>query len=397
MIRAILFDLDGVLIESTRQLHFLALNEALKKISSEFVISPEDHIKIYDGLSTKRKLEILNNTKKLPQSLNILIEDDKQKITWKMLENLDYSSSPVSIIKNLKESGFKLGLCTNSIKKTTNIILYHLKYSHLLDVILTNEDVEFPKPSPEIYKKAMTILDILPEESIILEDAPSGLKAAFSSGANVLKIKNIKEVNLCRINRFIQSINKLELCLQKHTEFKTLILKKSISQFNGHFQSEVLCPRCNKIRLVNNHNIIAQINKKVFTGKCITCNPSVFQNGSKHKFYNSNKLSTHGYRILNISELNDSDKALSYPMSWKSKNKPEYVFEHRLVMAKKLNRPLFYYEIVHHKNGKKDDNNINNLLLMTTKNHHPGHGDDFYQLWQEAETKIQELKQKYES
>ncbi len=62
MIKGIIFDLDGVLVD-TKDLHFLALNKALKKCNAKEVVSYNDHVNIYDGLPTSKKLEILNQKK----------------------------------------------------------------------------------------------------------------------------------------------------------------------------------------------------------------------------------------------------------------------------------------------------------------------------------------------
>ena len=59
MIDTIIFDLDGVLINS-KNIHFSALNQALEKVKANYQISYEDHLKIFDGLPTDKKLEILN-------------------------------------------------------------------------------------------------------------------------------------------------------------------------------------------------------------------------------------------------------------------------------------------------------------------------------------------------
>ena len=64
MIKLIIFDLDGVLV-NTKNIHYEALNIALKEISNEFVISWKDHLKLYDGLSTKNKLKILSEKNNL--------------------------------------------------------------------------------------------------------------------------------------------------------------------------------------------------------------------------------------------------------------------------------------------------------------------------------------------
>ena len=79
MIDTIIFDLDGVLINS-KDIHFEALNKSLSKNSVNYQISYEDHLKSFDGLPTKTKLEILNKKKLLPKILNKKIKNEKNII-----------------------------------------------------------------------------------------------------------------------------------------------------------------------------------------------------------------------------------------------------------------------------------------------------------------------------
>ena len=64
MIKLIIFDLDGVLIDS-RELHYHALNQALEQVHAQYIINKEEHLSLYDGLSTTRKLQLLSNHKGL--------------------------------------------------------------------------------------------------------------------------------------------------------------------------------------------------------------------------------------------------------------------------------------------------------------------------------------------
>ena len=84
MIKAIIFDLDGVLVD-TKKIHFEALNKALEKYNFE-KISFEDHVKIFDGLPTLEKLKILNKNNKLPKKFFSKINKYKQKITSEILK-----------------------------------------------------------------------------------------------------------------------------------------------------------------------------------------------------------------------------------------------------------------------------------------------------------------------
>ena len=77
MIKLIIFDLDGVLVDA-RELHYEALNRALGNIDDEFMISREEHLSTYDGLPTTKKLNLLSEEKGLDRSLHQEIWEDKQ-------------------------------------------------------------------------------------------------------------------------------------------------------------------------------------------------------------------------------------------------------------------------------------------------------------------------------
>jgi dTDP-glucose pyrophosphorylase len=68
-----------------------------------------------------------------------------------------------------------------------------------LDVIVTNDDVKNPKPHPEVYWKAMSMMSCLPEETLIIEDSPQGLLSAHRSKAKVLRVKNSKDLEYSKI------------------------------------------------------------------------------------------------------------------------------------------------------------------------------------------------------
>ena len=66
MIKLVIFDLDGVLVEA-RDIHYHAFNRALASIDDQYIISREEHLSTYDGLPTRKKLEILTKEKGLPK------------------------------------------------------------------------------------------------------------------------------------------------------------------------------------------------------------------------------------------------------------------------------------------------------------------------------------------
>lgn len=195
MIKLVLFDLDGVLINA-KNIHFNSLNKALADYDETYVITEEEHLKIYDGHKTQQKLEMLTNNKGLPATAHQEIFRAKQEYTTKQINQLGALQHVYDLVSHLKSLGYKTGVCTNSIRSTMHAALNSARLFKMMDVMLANEHVSNAKPHPELYWSAMSRLGILPEETIIIEDSPPGLLAAKRSGANVIRVKDPSEVTI---------------------------------------------------------------------------------------------------------------------------------------------------------------------------------------------------------
>ena len=202
MIKLIIFDLDGVLVEA-KNLHFEALNKAL---GEEYAISWDEHLSIYDGLKTNQKLEMLTQEKGLPVSKHESIWEAKQYWTLKELRELKPNQTLQSVMSALVEDGYKLAVCSNSIRKTVLTVLSKLGIIEFMDLIVSNEDVKNSKPHPEMYWKAISMMSCLPEETLIVEDSPYGLLAASRSKSHILRVKNPKEVTYTKIFNKLKEI-----------------------------------------------------------------------------------------------------------------------------------------------------------------------------------------------
>ena len=205
MIKGIIFDMDGVLIEA-KEWHYEALNKALKLFG--FEISRFDHLMTYDGLPTRRKLEMLSIERGLPKELHSFINEMKQVYTMEIVHT---QCKPRFVheyaLSKLKSMGFKLGLASNSIKTTIEVMMQKSKLDQYLDVKLSADEVTNAKPQPEIYIKAMEHLDLKPSECLILEDTKNGMLAAQASGAHLLMVNAVDDVNIENILDFIKKIN----------------------------------------------------------------------------------------------------------------------------------------------------------------------------------------------
>ena len=202
MVKLVIFDLDGVLVEA-KNIHYEALNDAL---GDTYAISWEEHLSIYDGLKTNQKLEMLTQRKGLPIESHEEIWVNKQKLTLQKLKELEPSQVLQSTMENLTNDGYKIAVCSNSIRKTVLTVISKLGLMEYMDYIISNEDVQNSKPHPEMYWRAISKMGCLPEETLIIEDSPYGLLAASRSKAHILRVKNPKEVTYDNINKKLKEI-----------------------------------------------------------------------------------------------------------------------------------------------------------------------------------------------
>jgi HAD superfamily hydrolase (TIGR01509 family) len=196
--------MDGVLIEA-KDWHYEALNKALALFGME--ISRYDHLVTYDGLPTKTKLEMLSTERGLPMELHEFINNMKQQYT---LEIVYAQCKPrfhhEYALSRLKQEGYKLAVASNSIRKTVQIMMEQSALLGYLDFYLSNQDVTVGKPDPEIYTKAIQNLGLLPQECLVIEDNEKGIQAAKASGAWLMEVDEVEEVNYLNIMHHIMRI-----------------------------------------------------------------------------------------------------------------------------------------------------------------------------------------------
>ena len=193
-IQAILFDLDGVLVNMP-QGHYEALNRALSLFG--VTIQEQEHHDFFNGLPTRKKLETLEQQGRLPEGLREIINSIKQKYTKEIIPKYCVPDhSKIILLKHLKNRGYLLGCCSNSTKETLHLMLQSAHLFDHFDIIIGNDEIEHPKPHPEIYLTAMNRLGLKPLECIIIEDSPHGIASARATGAHVRVVRNTGDVHL---------------------------------------------------------------------------------------------------------------------------------------------------------------------------------------------------------
>jgi beta-phosphoglucomutase-like phosphatase (HAD superfamily) len=204
MIKAILFDMDGVLIDA-KDWHYEALNKALALFGH--TISRADHLSTFDGLPTRTKLEMLSREHGLPRGLHTMLNTLKQKYTQ---EQVYTKCRPVFLheyaLSQLKLQGYKIGVASNSVRESVQIMMEKSNLIRYLDFYLSNEDIKRPKPEPDIYLHAAELAGAPPSQCLVVEDNANGVRAAEAAGCPVLVVETVADVRLAKIEQAIRRI-----------------------------------------------------------------------------------------------------------------------------------------------------------------------------------------------
>ena len=201
-VTCVLFDLDGVLVDAT-EWHYVALNRSLRLFG--FEISRYEHLSSYNGLPTRKKLEMLTVEKGLPTAIHGMLNRLKQVYTR---EEILTKCRPVFekeyMLSRLKQEGYRLAVCSNAIRDSVQLMIHQSGLDEYFEFLVSNEDVARPKPDPEIYVTAMERMGVRPEHTLIVEDAPHGVEAARRSGAHVCQVGGFPDVHYFRIKAALE-------------------------------------------------------------------------------------------------------------------------------------------------------------------------------------------------
>jgi len=224
MNKLVIFDLDGVLIDS-REMHYEALNRALENVSWDYVISREEHLSTYDGLPTSRKLAMLTERKGLPVDKHQQIWEDKQKKTLEIFSDLEHDYELMNYFQQLKSRGYQVAVASNSIRNTVKLVLLKLGVLQFVDYYVSNEDVVRNKPFPEMYWKCMVACNALPKNTVIFEDSHIGRQGALDSKAHLIAIENRDDLNQEKIDNVFKifASKKLTIVPWKSDKMNVLI------------------------------------------------------------------------------------------------------------------------------------------------------------------------------
>jgi len=208
MSKLVIFDLDGVLIDS-KDVHYEALNRALVKVNPDFAITRQEHVSVYDGLPTSDKLAILTQRKGLsPESYGQIWKDKQDETLVIFGEQVNKDYELMSYFSQLKDMGYNIAVASNSIRNTVKLILLRLGVLEFVDIFVSNEDVTRNKPYPEMYWKCMIAFGAIPENTVIVEDSHIGRQGALDSKSHLIPVDNRKDLTQSKIDKIKNILSK---------------------------------------------------------------------------------------------------------------------------------------------------------------------------------------------
>ncbi len=193
MVQAVIFDLDGVIVD-TAHYHFIAWQRLAKELGVNFTEKENEQLK---GVSRMKSLEIileLGNIS-LPEQKKIELADKKN--SWfveyiKAIKPNEIFPGVREMLKKLKSQGIKVGLASSSKNADTVITLLEIK--NLFDVVVDGTMIVHTKPDPEIFLLAAKKLNIAPSDCVVFEDAEAGVEAALSAGMRCVGVGSAEQL-----------------------------------------------------------------------------------------------------------------------------------------------------------------------------------------------------------
>lgn len=209
MIKAIIFDLDGV-IADTQQHHAQIESEILNRFG--VVVSPEEITKKYAGIRTEDFLKQLLAGKKVDFDIKKIMAEKWQRINEICRTKLVEVPGASSLIKTAYNSNLKLAVASASSADFVRMVLKKLKIIKYFSVFVSADEVGKGKPNPDVFLLAARKLLVSSQNCVVIEDSLNGMLAAKAAGMKCIGLtKNKKAPADLIINSFVElDINKIK-------------------------------------------------------------------------------------------------------------------------------------------------------------------------------------------
>ncbi len=206
--KAILWDMDGVIADSYH-LHFAAWQETLAKKGIQ--ITKQDFNKLF-GATNDFIISTVIGRELRERDIESIVKEKEENFRRKATGNVKPFPGVIKLLNAIKNGSFKLGLVSSTPKENIDLVLSDLDLKDIFDCVVSGPEVSESKPSPEIYNVAAKKLEAIPNDCVVIEDSPLGVKAAKAAGMRCLAITNTHpRQELEEADRIVDSLENVDL------------------------------------------------------------------------------------------------------------------------------------------------------------------------------------------
>lgn len=191
---AVIFDVDGVLAD-TGPIHYQSWVKMANEIGKTFTKS------FFEATFGKQSVPITRELVGINEDQNLVEKWAQQKEKYYreiVKDKIRPLPGVINLIKNLKSVNFKLAVGSSGPLDNVKLLLSSLKIDLFFDAIITAEDIQNGKPSPDVFLLAAQIINVKPQNCLVIEDAPVGVEAANKANMKCIALTTTHDSDVLR-------------------------------------------------------------------------------------------------------------------------------------------------------------------------------------------------------
>lgn len=206
MIKAVIFDMDGVIVDSEQ-----IWDDAEKHVFSNYGIDITEADQLNTrNMNMRQVSEYWSLKAQSPFSLEVSEQSVIQHVCQQIQQRPVAMQGALNLLKQIHTMNFPIGLATNAPRPVCHTVLQCLQIETFFSSIQTADDVENTKPHPEIYLKSAHNLNVDPQHCLVFEDSPTGVKAAHAAGMQVIYVNPRRIAETSILSNIHSAISSLE-------------------------------------------------------------------------------------------------------------------------------------------------------------------------------------------
>jgi HAD superfamily hydrolase (TIGR01509 family) len=206
--KTMLWDMDGVIADSN-SFHFAAWQETFVKRGVKF--TREDFTKLF-GTRNDFIIHSVMGEEFPERDVKIMVQEKEENFRRKAKGTIKPFPGAIRLLNVIKKGNFKLGLVSSAPKENIDLVIGELNLQGFFDCIVFGREVSASKPSPQIYLLAAEKLEVTPNDCVVIEDSPLGVKAAKTAGMKCLAITNTHpQQELEEADKVVDSLENVDL------------------------------------------------------------------------------------------------------------------------------------------------------------------------------------------